>query len=182
MKALVIAALALMFAVSGCSGKKCCHSTDGKGGNQSGVSRGDNKADGGAQWSGERADEGATVQFSSAATFNKLTGLWDATPDFTFFVYEGNIPSTAAGSMEIAFENKLRPYGCRANSPGDEVEILCHRNHLEYIRIVNHETSSSGTWQPFMANHNAGGLRISAVVATQGATFSKVGSEVPATN
>lgn len=158
MKSLVIAALAMMIAVSGCSGKRCCHENTG---NSAERAARDFFAEGGAQWSGGQATDDSTVQFSSAATFNKVTGQWEYTPTFTFTIYKGNNAIAAASAMEMAFNRRRDSERCPpASSPDENVRIACHEDHIKNIRYINHTTYSPGDWVTFEKHHMPGGLTI----------------------
>ena len=153
MKTLVIAALALMIGVSGCTnGKRCsCQRSDGK--------KGVFRAEGGAEWSGQ-ATEGATVQFGRGG------GMRGVVPTFTFTITNGFYDWRAASEMRSAIDNILNSE-CQVIRNNRIVSVSClaspnpRPNPMEYIRFINYETESSGEWVRFEGTTRlAGGLDI----------------------
>lgn len=168
MKSLVIAALVMIFAVSGCSGKRCCHKSGSESGSHMEKFPRGNFAEGGAQWGGEKATEDATVQFASAATFNADTKRYYAIPTFTFIIERTDSAYDAARAMASAFNDRRDRERCPPASPSNrDSRIACHEEHVNFIRFINHDTQSDGVWEEFRADltrpHLPGGLWVNKV-------------------
>ena len=151
MKALLCCAMCLVVAGSGCA------STRGK-------KRFNKIIEGGAEWGGDRATEGATVQFGTAEGIDKIITL------FTFVLSPYDSKYTAADRMEDAFDD-AELGDCRALQFSNQVFIECEEAsppiQLEYIRYINHESPSEGEWVKFETGHAPGGLELKNVSWTE---------------
>lgn len=131
MKSLVIVALAMMITVSGCSGKQKGPVEQSNPCKQSEISERGIIAEGGATWSGD-AEEGATVQFSTAS------GIVPIEPNFSFHIPRGATARDAAKEMSRAY-NEQTSSRCAAKPHGAVVTLYCGvgaTDELYFIQVL----------------------------------------------